>query len=318
MWSLRKQLLIEATQKFREEKPEFGSFKDYQDALNKHLVSYSEYMYQYEFWRLNEAQRSEFISRAQVRGFYYDIPWNIKNIFWNKSEFLLKFSPYIHRQWLCAQKCSYEVFKSFIIEHECVIKPLDNCCGFGIAPISALQKKDSRVFYDYCCANNLLIEERIQQCDELASFHPASINSIRVVTVRKGDTPIVFGAFLRMGCHNSFVDNAHAGGLFAQINIDSGIIESDGISVNGSLHTFHPDSLIRIKGFKIPQWDKIKAVCIKAADVIKENPITGWDVVINRQGIIEFIEGNHGPDFDVMQSPLKMGVKKRLLSCINK
>lgn len=203
------------------------------------------------------------------------------------------------------------------MEHECVIKPLDNCCDFGIAPVSALQQKDSRIFYDYCCANNLLIEERIHQCEELAAFHPASINSIRVVTVRKEGLPIVFGAFLRMGCHNSFVDNAHAGGLFAQINIDSGIIESDGISVNGSLHAFHPDSSIRIKGFKIPRWDEIKAVCIKAADIIKENPITGWDVVINRQGIIEFIEGNHGPDFDVMQSPLKIGVKKRLLSCIN-
>lgn len=65
--SLKNQLLIEAKQKFREEKPEFGSFKDYHDALNKHLVSYSEYMYQYEFWKLNEAQRSEFISRAQVK-----------------------------------------------------------------------------------------------------------------------------------------------------------------------------------------------------------------------------------------------------------
>lgn len=79
--SLKNQLLIEAKQKFREEKPEFGSFKDYHDALNKHLVSYSEYMYQYEFWKLNEAQRSEFISRAQVRCFYYAIPWSIKIFF---------------------------------------------------------------------------------------------------------------------------------------------------------------------------------------------------------------------------------------------
>ena len=49
---------------------------------------------------------------------------------------------------------------------------------------------------------------------------------------------------------------------------------------------------------------------------LTDNPITGWDVVINNKGEIEFVEGNHSPDFDVMQSPLQVGVKKRIYALI--
>ena len=47
-----------------------------------------------------------------------------------------------------------------------------------------------------------------------------------------------------------------------------------------------------------------------------ENTVSGWDVIINEDGQLEFIEGNVQPDFDVMQSPLKIGVKKRLYALI--
>lgn len=112
------------------------------------------------------------------------------------------------------------------------------------------------------------------------------------------------------------VDNAHAGGIFAQVNVETGIVESDGINVNGRTFSVHPDTLLPIKGFCIPLWEEIKKTCIEASYITPENIITGWDVVINDKGEIEFVEGNHGPDFDVMQSPLKVGVKKRLKSLI--
>lgn len=94
------------------------------------------------------------------------------------------------------------------------------------------------------------------------------------------------------------------------------MIESEGIDINGNRYIEHPNSHKRIKGFQIPRWEDIKSICIEASKVIPENPITGWDVVINTKGNIEFIEGNHGPDFDVMQSPLKIGVKRKLYNLI--
>ena len=314
----KKQLLQEACTRFKEEHPVHGTLSDYKIALNKHFVSYSEYMYQYEFWRLTEQERSKFIARNALSfSVYYDIPWEIKRKFWNKVEFLNSFSQYIHREWLCARFVSFEVFKSFLSRvKECIVKPLDNCCGVGIYKINYLveNQENLQFLYYQCVTNNVLLEECIKGAAELQSFHSQSLNTIRVVTV-KGR---VFGAFFRMGKGNSVIDNAHAGGIFAQINVDSGIIESEGIDADGGYYVEHPDTHKQIKGFVIPHWEEIKAVCIDASRIVPENPITGWDVVINQAGDIEFVEGNHGPDFDVMQSPLKIGVKEILYKLLGK
>ena len=72
---------------------------------------------------------------------------------------------------------------------------------------------------------------------------------------------------------------------------------------------------MKFKGFKIPEWDTIVRSCCEAAK-LTDNPITGWDVAVNKDGKVEFVEGNYGPDFDVIQSPLQIGVKNRLFSLI--
>lgn len=58
--------LKDAIVQFNKEMPEHGNISDYKRALWKHRVSYREYMYGYEFWRLNEKERSEFISEGNV------------------------------------------------------------------------------------------------------------------------------------------------------------------------------------------------------------------------------------------------------------
>lgn len=313
----KSQLLKEAIEKFQQERPAHGSLADYKKALKKHFVSYSEYMYQYEFWHLSEQEKQQFIARDALRLFYYDIPWKVKNTFWNKVNFLNLFSKYIYRDWICVNSVSYNVFCSFINQvKECIVKPLDNCCGLGIHKIVASEIVDYSSLYRDLGRENILLEECINECEELRSFHPKSLNSIRVVTVYSHEKVVVFGAFFRMGVGESVIDNAHAGGLFAQINVDTGLIESEGIDINGNRYIKHPDTHKWIKGFQIPRWDEIKSICIEASKIVPENPITGWDVVIDTKGNIEFIEGNHGPDFDVMQSPLKIGVKSRLYNLL--
>ena len=111
------------------------------------------------------------------------------------------------------------------------------------------------------------------------------------------------------------IDNAHAGGLFAQINIENGVIESDGITTEGMRIAKHPDTNLQIKGFQIPHWDEVVAYCVNAAQQTK-NIISGWDVVITDKGSIELVEVNNRPDFDVMQSPLKVGVKRKILGVL--
>lgn len=294
-----------------------GTLEDYLNALRKHWVSYSEYMYQYEFWNLSESERENFISRLSMISFYrLALPSDIKGMFWNKVRFLRTFSPYIHRKWIDTTSDSYDDFYQLITTNDYILKPQKACCGQGISKCNKLPPGDYHDLMKEYANNSALLEECIDGCDELQRFHPQSLNTIRVVTVKQGGTQKVFHSFFRMGTGAAVVDNAHAGGLFAQIDIETGVIDSEAINVNGERVQRHPDTDLQIIGYQIPRWKEIKELCESAATLVPGTFIVGWDITITRDGIIEVIEGNHGPDFDVMQSPHRVGLKKKICQAI--
>ena len=304
-----------AKKEFGKETAKEGNLEDYKQALDKHWVSYDEYI-QYEFWKKTEEERREFVSRAKMAYFHRRYtPANVKAVF-RKDRFLNFFSSYIHRCWIYTPKASYEEFARLVSKYDCIIKPCNGKLGRGIFKVyKNSDHTDDKDLYDSCVKDRMLVEQCIESCEELKSFHPQSLNTIRVVTVSNREKSEVFGSFLRMGRGNSIVDNAHAGGVFAQINIKTGTIESDGIDTNGNRFVCHPDSGIKLKGFVIPRWESIVRTCCEAAK-LSGNTLVDWDVAVNKQGEIEFVEANWGPDFDVMQSPLQVGVKKRLFAKI--
>lgn len=294
-----------------------GSLEDFEKAVERHWVSYSEYANQYGFYDKTEPEREEFVARLKMAYFYWRYaPGSAKAIFRNKPVFLKTFDPYVHRVWRYAPEASFEDFARLVSSHDCIIKPADGKLGRGVRKCSCMKDPEQiRALYESCVKDRALVEQCIESCEALKAFHPQSLNTVRVVTVANRKDSAVFGSFLRTGVGDSVVDNAHAGGLFAQINVKDGIIESEGIDVNGRRLECHPDSGVKFKGFKIPEWDTIVRTCCEAAKMT-DNPITGWDVAVNKDGKVEFVEGNYGPDFDVMQSPLQVGVKAKIYAWI--
>ena len=316
-WLVRRcetqRFLEEAKEHFMREKNLKGSFSGYRHDCHAYRVDYAEYMYQYEFWGLTEKEKKEFVSRAEMQSVYRRmVKPEIRRCFYNKSLFLQRYSSNVHRKWLVAREASFEQFLEMVGSFDCIAKPIDGTLGNGIFKIKRGHPTNGRMLYDDCVKKNILVEECVVGCDELEAFHPASLNTIRVVTISNEEKDVVFGAFLRMGNNGRCVDNAHAGGIFAQINVESGIVESDGVTTGGMNFSTHPYSGILIKGFKIPRWEEIKNVCVKAAKVMPGTYFVGWDVCILQDGQIELIEANHAPDFDLMQSPLKRGVRQKL------
>lgn len=291
-----------------------GSLDDYKDALKKHHVSFSEYMFQYEYWNLNENQRNEFLSRSDMQAVYrHMVTKDIRSIFHNKELFLRRYSKYIVREWMIVEKHSFEEFKEMISQFACIAKPIQGSLGRGVFKItSSYSDEELKELYKRCVSEHVLLEECVNQCEELASFHPASLNTIRVSVMSNGREAHVLGSFLRMGNNGSCVDNAHAGGIFAQINIGSGVVESEGIDTNGGRYNFHPLTNKPIIGFVIPKWTEIVALCKDATLSIPMTKFVGWDVCIRNDGCIEFIEGNHGFDVDVLHSPLKVGLRRKI------
>lgn len=295
-----------------------GSLDDYKQSLKTHWVSFNEYAFQYEFHKLSEDERDDFVSRLKMDFFYRRYtPFAAKLIFREKRLFLNVFKAYVHREWLYAPESTYEAFEKLVTKYDCIVKPCDGNLGRGIFKIPKdYNKCNLKELFNSCVNDHMLVEQCIDSCKELRDFHPQSLNTIRVVTVSNREKAMVFGSFLRTGVGDSVVDNAHAGGIFAQIDVQKGVIESDGIDTNNNHFENHPDSGLQFKGFQIPHWETILSTCCEAAKET-DSPIVGFDVAINHNGQVELVEGNYGPDFDVMQSPLKIGVKKRLFSLIH-
>lgn len=313
-WGERYKFMKEARERFTSEKPKHGSFNDYKQSFWKHRVTYSEYMYSYEYWHLNEQERDEFISTSEMQVIYRKLgDSNVREVFHDKVRFLTTFKPFVYRWWSLASTLSLEQFKEKASEFDIIAKPVDGTRGDGIFKIVGAEVYDWQRLYDRLVERDYLLEQCIRACDELASFHPTSLNTIRVVTISNRDKCEVFGALLRMGAHGSVIDNTHAGGVYAPINVKTGIIEIPAIDAHNNHYDVHPDTGKRIKGFHVPEWNRIVATCNEASKTIPDIHFAGWDLCVNQFGQVEIIEGNHAPDFDGgMQAPLKIGVKKKL------
>ncbi len=314
--SRKEKMLAEAKQQF-ENGASIGTLDDYKQALERHWVSYNEYAYQYEFPEKSESERDEYVSRLRMAYFYWrNAPSAAKSVFRNKTKFLASFKKYVHRKWLYVPDASFEEFEQMVTQYDCIVKPCDGKLGRGIFKVyKDDDHRDDRKLYDDCVKNRALLEQCIESCDELKALHPQSLNTIRIVTVSNKEKACVFSGVLRTGVGDSVVDNSHAGGVSAQINVKNGIVESDGSDTHNNRYVSHPDSDIQFKGFQVPRWNQLVDACCEAAKQTG-NPITGWDVVIDCQGEVEFVEANYGPDLDMMQSRYKQGVKKRIYALI--
>lgn len=313
-FSERKRFFKEAKERFSIEKTQHGSLRDYKNAFWKHRVTYSEYMYSYEYWHLNEEERDKFISTSEMQVIYRKLSDNeVREVFHDKAQFLRAFKPFIHRWWAMIDTLSVQELKQKVSEFDIIAKPIDGTRGNGIFKIVGKEVEDWEQLYDRLVKGNYLLEQCVVSSTELAAFHPSSLNTIRVVTISNGNHCEIFGALIRMGVHGSVIDNTHAGGIYAPINIETGTVDISAIDSHNNSYDVHPDTGKPIKGFRIPHWEDIIAICKQASRTIPNIHFAGWDLCIDNNGMIEIIEGNHAPDFDGgMQAPLKIGVKKRL------
>ena len=303
--------------------PEGASQEDFYQAMNKDLISISEYFYQYDYYKLTEAERDEFISRASMRALAMKLrsmyPKDCNGLSRFKQDYLSRFTELglCRHKWLFVPECTYQQFADLISSVDCIVKPHDGSLGIGVKKVNRMDDPDQiKSFYDKCVKHGMLLEECVKGCEELQVFHPQSLNTIRFVTMAFRGKAVAFGAIFRMGIGDMIIDNVHAGGLCTQVNIETGVVESDGLAVNGSYYVEHPDTHLKIKGTQIPHWDKVVDFCLTAARETK-NIITGWDVVVTDKGIVDLIEVNNRPDFDGgMQAPLKKGVKRKVFATL--
>ena len=237
-------------------------------------------------------------------------PMNFRYICDDKSLFNQRFSKYVNRDFIKISNCTFEDFENFIVKHpRFFIKPLDSNGGRG-ARIHERNNDSLDMLFEQLKVENVILEEVVRQHYDMSKFNPDSINTIRVCTLlTASNEPLVIYAGIRVGRKGKVVDNFAAGGMTAAIDVKTGIIYSDAMDKIGEIIELHPDSGVRFKGSKIPCWDKVLKIAKEAALETSELRYIGWDVVINEDGEVQFIEGNTRPAFYLVQAADQIGKK---------
>lgn len=268
----------------------------------KYQAGYMDY-WLFEMYNLNKKQKETILTRGKNN--YLINKYNNKDyvsIFENKDEFLEKFKPFVKRNFLVLNKNNFDEFEIFIKNKDFFIaKPKNGSCGKGIEKVEVTN--NHKEMYNYLIDKNLIIlEETIKQSEELNKMNPYSINTIRIVTINDSGESYVVASYFRIGNDKKFVDNFNSGGMVVPIEIESGEVIYPALDKKHNLYDIHPVSGCVIKGFKIPNWNKVIKLAKDLSKVVPEVGMVGWDIAITKEGL-DIVEGNDYPGHDIYQLP---------------
>ncbi len=220
---------------------------------------------------------------------------NSKYILSDKYKAYLHFRDYYQRDVVfVSDRKSDDDFNSFCHSHpRFIVKPLSGRWGSGIRLVDTCDGSFCVGDYLDSYPDGFVAEELIKQSAELSNLHPESVNTLRINTVNYGDSVEVKWPCLRIGCGDSIVDNAGAGGVFGAIDVATGVISNVSDEFH---HTFteHPDTGIPLIGFQVPKWKEACEMAKKLAALIPDCHFIAWDLALTDKGWI-MVEGNRCP-----------------------
>ena len=283
-------------------------------------LSFKEY-FLFGFKNKCHFKRKNFIANMNRQNYLYLLGekegQEILNDKYKSYEILKKF---YKRELIKIGENDYTEFQKFIKKYPVFVKkPIDSSFGKGIELIDSNDYKNPKTLFSYLLEDkDVILEERIIQHEKMASLHPESLNTLRIVTYRdENDQVFIHLPFIKIGRGSSFVDNGGAGGMLARINPETGELITDGKDENNTVYEYHPDTNVRLKGFKIPSWEKAVSLAKDAALAFDKTRYIGWDVAIDNDGNPLIVEGNGKTQFLGQQITDEVGKRKDLERLIN-
>lgn len=274
---------------------------------SKYMAGYVDYRV-FKMYNLSDEQRKTYITRGVNNKYvtYLNDKETMKKN-GNKLYFNKHHSKYLKRDWISLDECSLDDFIKFTKKHnEFVVKPIDESCGKGVEKLKIDKNTNLEDLYNKLKASHqTLAEECINQNSEMSSLNPTSVNTVRIVTLKKDDGSIVILFIgLRIGNSNKSVDNFNNGGLFTVVS-DDGIVRKPAVDKIGNVYTKHPATQKEIIGFKIPNFDKAISIAKECAKEMDGLRYIGFDVAITQEDAL-IVEANPFPGHDLFQSEVHL------------
>ena len=205
----------------------------------------------------------------------------------------------------------FPAFEAFCHRHPTfVVKPVGLGLSLGVRKVEVgdtnLHTLFQQLFSEIEAENShwnsgtdkgVLVEEEIIQHKDMAVYHPASVNSVRITTINLGDGDIrMWYPVVRIGVGGNFLSSGAAGSIVAGINTATGITETPGSDEWGKTSVVHPDTHIPIKGIKIPRWRQLCEKAVKMAERLPTLRYIGWDFVYDKDKEWIVMEGNENAE----------------------
>ena len=284
-------------------KSTFFILKDIIKCGSKYMAGYVDYKV-FKMYNLNDEQRATYITRGiNNKDVTYLNDKETMNKNGNKLYFNKHHGKYLKRDWICLEECEFNDFKNFTKKHNSfIVKPIDESCGKGVEKIQVNDSTNIQELYNKLKENKqILVEECIVQHKEMSLLNPTSVNTVRIVTLKKEDGSIsILFIGLRIGNKGKSVDNFNNGGLFTVVDND-GIVRKPAVDKKGNVYKAHPVTNTEIIGFKIPNFDKAIQIAKDCAKDIDGLRYIGFDVSITENDAL-LVEANPFPGHDLFQS----------------
>lgn len=202
------------------------------------------------------------------------------------------------------------------------VKPLIGCGGKGaerwdrVAPRrwsnGTLKLHDAALIDRFRAKRRpMIVQKRVRPHPGLQPLTSGATPTVRALTIidEQGKAELVAAVFRMSFGANRTVDNIHAGGLACAVSLADGTLgrASDlGMDARLGWVSEHPTTGARIEGTRLPCWDQIGPLAVAAHALFSDRLVIGWDIAITEDGPI-LIEGNRGPDMDLMQRFMEIG-----------
>jgi len=157
-----------------------------------------------------------------------------------------------------------------------------------------------------------LVQPRMVNHAGISDLSNGALCTARIMSCldEKGVPEIVAAVFRMAIGRNVVVDNIHAGGIAAEIDLGTGRLgpaSNLGDDARLGWLSSHPDTGAAIEGRELPLWQEARRLAVQAHRAFADRTVIGWDVAITSDGPV-LVEGNSGPDVDLLQRPMRRGL----------
>jgi hypothetical protein len=180
-----------------------------------------------------------------------------------------------------------------------IIKPIEGYWGKDIKIVNS----DGHIESLKKCNKSSIAEEYIQQHHMLNDIFSGTVNTFRIITLKKNGDIIVIKGTLKVGRDPTIIaDNVAKGGIGINLNLETGVLGNGYTSYPHGFIEYksHPITNYKFFGKTVPYLDEVKDIAVVAHRYFPTFKIIGWDIAITENGPT-IVEGNVHPNITGMQ-----------------